>query len=503
MARGSKVDAKLAAELIRRGLVAKPTIDYRKECHAKQASLVEALVLRRSRYLSVLAGRQSGKSHGAVIGSLLLASSLDNVAIVYVTSTDASVKKMAFGPARRLNTKHKLGGKPNLADRSIHFPATDSTIYFIGADSERTIERLRGTPNLVLCLIDECGVYDSDTLSKMIEAVTPGLRPLAGALVLMGTPSLQGAQGRWFETTQNPNFEQHRFSYLDNDRVPSFADVERLIDEELAALGYTRESAYFLREYLAQFVVELSERVYQVSESNYYDGEPPADLDTFVTGGDLGMKANDALVTLGWKKSDPRYVWVVEEKEVSGQDALAFGKMADDVNKRRRPFRMAVDAGGLGGKIIATVKSLHPGLPIVEAKKPPIAIQVKAVNLLAQPGRLKVRRNSKLAQELARPTWVDALVGGEIDEHGQHGDLGPSLRYAVLEAMQYLPRLAPVALKLTPDELALKRIEDARLKEEADMLKQWRQPHGMTSRPYNDLTDVLGPRRQRGSRGWG
>jgi len=138
MARGSKVDAKLAAELTRRGLVAKPTIDYRKECHAKQATLVEALVLRRSRYLSVLAGRQSGKSHGAVTGSLLLASSLENVAIVYVTSTDASVKKMAFGPARRLNTKHKLGGTPNLADRSIHFPATDSTIYFIGADSERT-----------------------------------------------------------------------------------------------------------------------------------------------------------------------------------------------------------------------------------------------------------------------------------------------------------------------------------------------------------------------------
>jgi terminase large subunit-like protein len=458
--------ARLAALLEARRAAA-PPFEPTKYCHAKQATLVNGLVMRLARYVCVLAGRQSGKSHGAVLGALTLASRLDDVAIIYVTSTDASVRKMAFEPAKKMNRVHKLGGKARSSSPcTVSFP-NGSTVYFIGADSDRTIERLRGTPNLVLCIIDECGIYESEKLSKMIEAVTPGLRPLAGGLVLMGTPSLQGPQGTFYGATVNAKFEQHRFGYLDNDRVPSFADVEKIIDEELEALNYTRDSAYFKREYLCDFVVELSERVYQLAEANFYDADVPGDLTECVVGGDVGVSDCDALLSLRWKKTDP-LVWVGDEQEASGQDALEFGVNVRAIYELRHPFKIAVDPGGGGKKTILTVQKLHPGIPIKEADKPSVAIQVRAVNALAQTGRLRVKRGSKLALELARATWKDGLVGGEIDEHGKHSDLVPSLRYACIAATPYLPKK-----DVTPDAPAVadRKAEWASVVKQAQRLK--------------------------------
>lgn len=470
---------KRLAALLEKRRRGQPAFDYAKVCHPKQASLVRALVERTARYIAALAGRQSGKSHGATLGSLLLAKNTADVAVIYVTSTDASVRKMAYEPAKRLNRDNKLGGRcVSSPNPTITFP-NGSVVYFIGADSERTIERLRGTPNLILCVIDECGLYDSANLKKMIEAVTPGLRPLAGALVLMGTPSLEGDQGTWYDATRNEKFEQHRFLYLDNDRVPSFDDAERLIDEELVALGYVddegkpnRGSAYFLREYLCEFVVELAERVYQLTEANLYDGEPPDDLTQCVVGGDVGVNDADAVVSLRWNKFDRR-VWAGDEDERSGQDALGYKDMVETVWKRRRPFKIVVDPGGGGAKTTLTIKNLSPGIPIKAANKPPVAIQVRFVNVLLQSKRLMVKRGSQLHADLVRPTWVDGKVGGEIDEHGKHSNLAPCLRYAAIEATPYLPAndVKPVA-----EDVAARQREWAEVVKQAERDKQKKRP---------------------------
>jgi hypothetical protein len=408
-------------------------------------------------------------------------------AVIYVTSTDASVRKMAYRPAKRLSEEHDLGGRPVASPNpSVEFP-NGSIAYFIGADGERTIERLRGTPNLIACVIDECGIYDSDALKQMIEAVAPGLRPLAGALVLMGTPSLQGAMGVWYNATINAGFEQHRFSYLDNDRVPSFADVEALIDEELLALGYDRTSAYFRREYLCEFVVDRAERVYQITDVNFYDGDPPHPLYTYVVGGDVGVHDADAVLSLGWAKGAP-LIWCDDEKSARGQDALAFTQMVADVNTRRHPLSIWVDPGGGGMKTILTVRKVIPGIPIVAAEKPPIPHQVRAVNVLAQSGRLRIRRGSQLAQELMRATWRDGIVGSEINEHGPHSDLVPCLRYACMAATPYVRQKA-VPLKFTPDEQEARAIADL-----------WK-PRPKVG-PTNPIEEIFGARRAPGSPGW-
>jgi len=441
-----------------------PTVDIDRVCHRKQASLVKAIVLGALRNVCGLAGRQSGKSHGGgALAPMLKVLVTPGVNAIVVTATDASCEKMAFLPAVELNRVHGLGGTPHYAsgDRSITFP-NGSVVYYLGANNQRTIDRLRGTPNLVLCVIDEAGIYDPDTLAEMIKAVRPGLRPRRGTLCVMGTPSKAGKQGTWYDITVNPEYSQHRFDYRDNDRVPDFAEVERTIDEDLRAQfpnltpAQARETAWFKREYLALFEVDLAEKVYRLTERNLFDGDPPRDLDSFATGGDIGVSANDALLSLGWHDTGGD-VWVVDQEERSAQDSIACADMVNAHNEKRHPFTIAMDPGGLGKKTIMTVQRMYPNVPICEAEKPPIGIQVRALNRLLDGGPtwcLRVRRGSPLALQLATPTWVDGIVGGKIDEHGKHSDLVPCARYVAIKVIPFLPE---ETAELTEEEKAAER----------------------------------------------
>lgn len=434
-------------ELARRGRanrLSPPAVKIRDVCHPKQASLVESLVLGRMRNVCALAGRQSGKSYGAALATLLVAAAVPGVNLIYVASTHATCKKMAFLPAVTLNRELGIGGTPRYGqEMSVGF-ANGSNVYFLGADTEKTIERLRGVPNLVMCVIDEASVYAPEALAEMIKTVRPGLRPRRGKLVVMGTGSKQGRQGAWVEITESAEYEQHRFDYRDNDRVPSHADVEATIDEDLRAQfpglapAEARKTAWFLREYLAQHAIELAEMVYQITDDNLIDELPDLTGFTFGTGGDIGMSAHDALVSLAWSEDCP-FVYAADQEEESGQDSIACADMVNAHHLARNPVYIALDAGGLGVKTIRTVQNLYPDCPVVEAEKPAIGVQVRAFNSVAAGGRLKILRGSKLALELVGPTWVDGIVGGKIDEHGKHSDLVPSARYAAIKALPLLP----------------------------------------------------------------
>lgn len=449
------------AEQAKRSLSARAPVDIDRVCHPKQAKLVRAIIagIGRGTMIAADCGRQSGKSHGGALAANLALLSVPNRNWIYVTSTYDSCRKMAFRPAVELNRTLALGGDP--VDMEMRMP-NGSVGYFMGADSERIIERLRGTPNLAGVIVDEAGLYRSGQLRRMIEVVKPGLRPLAGVLCVMGTPSPEGKQGTWYDMTVNPAIEQHRFDYRDNDRVPSFADVERLIDEELAMLfpalspEARRKTAYFLREYMGEFVVDLVEKVYQLDEINLVDSIPD-DLDTCLTGGDIGVSACDALVSLAWNSNRPGGIYVRDQEEKSGQDSIACAQMVKAHDAKRSPIEVAMDPGGLGQKTIMTVKNLYPGIPITEAQKPPIGVQTRHVNDLLQGARgwrLYVQRGSKLAMELSRPTWKGGIVGSEIDEHGTHSDLVPSLRYACIAVAN---KLADIPRELTPEEEARER----------------------------------------------
>ncbi len=452
------------------------------------------------RSLSVLGGRQSAKSHTCTSAAAGLALQAKNCNVVYVTSTYATVARMAFDPCKRMNDDFYLGGRANGQAQSIKFK-NGSACYFLGADSEKLVQRLKGIPNLVAVFLDEAGVWSSDLLGHIIETVRPGLRPRAGKLVVLGNPSLTGETGTWYEVTRNAEYRQYRYTYRDNDKVPSFADTEKLIDQDLAAQfphltkEERRKTAYYLREYGdeegVKFVVDKSERVYQLGEGNLIDAIPDGlAFEHHGTAGDLGVSANDALLTAGWNDDSPA-VYVVDERLMSGQDSLAFAGMALEVYEKYKPLVMPVDPGGLGQKTIRTVQAMFSQIPISEAQKPPIAIQVRAVNRLLQTGRLKILRRSQLHAEMARATWKDGIVGGEINEHGPHSDLVPCLRYLCIAIASLLPDVEeqPDAVKVAM-RLEASRVEKVRAAQKTHRIRTGRLTDDDIAELYDQQDEV-------------
>jgi hypothetical protein len=350
---------------------------------------------------------------------------------------------MAFLPARDMVDDFKLPATAVYGNSPAIKFDNGSVIYFIGADSEKAIGRLRGTPNLVLCIIDESGVYADDMLASMIKAVGPGLRPRGGKIVIMGTPPEGRSSGTAIDISNNPVYEQHRFDYLDNDRVPSFADVEKLIDEDLAAQlpGLTREerrrSSYFLREYKGLVAVDDAELVYSFSEANI--GEP--DDDVYLSGmssvvaGHVGVMELDAAVLLQWLDDDDM-LYVTDE--IVGNEAAVMDRVAL-WDSSRNPSAIEIYAGEKPGSIKA-LRARYGDLPIVEPVPAAVNQQIADLNAALRSGRLMTFRGSRFERDVKLPTWVDKIVNGKVDDAGSKKSfVVPAVRYGVLAARPLLP----------------------------------------------------------------
>jgi hypothetical protein len=373
--------------------------------------------------------------------------------LIYVTATSESCQKMAFDPAAKLVTDYELDCRPYYNNHSIKF-ANGSNVYYLGADNPKTIGRLRGTPNLISCGIDEAGVYKSDTLKAIIQAVRPGLRPRAGLLWVGGTPSLDGPHGTWYDITQSDKFKQHYFDYRDNDRVPSFADAEQLIDEDLASQGFTRQSAYFLREYLAEFAIDLSERVYQFSEEKNLYTVLPSSLTSFLVCGDTGVKDADALGVLGWSATDPT-VYLVKEFIKRGQDVDDLAQILVQLWAEYKPIKIVLDAGA-NLKSILTLQNRYRDIPIEAAIKPAINQQIAETNNFLRTGQFKCLRSSRFAKEVRLPVWQDGKVGGKVNEDGpRKSDIVPGIRYGLISARPFLPDKGTVLPSKAPTDKAV------------------------------------------------
>jgi len=426
-------------------------------CHTKQC----AMVLDAHRNVVVVAGRQSGKSFGAVLRAALVARTLPNVNVVYISATFSSVKKMAWQPLIALNRDYALGGMPHYTDLHLTFP-NGSTIYLLGVDSEKAADKARGIPRLGLAVVDECQRYDPDILRYLLrDVIRPGLRPMAGQLLLAGTPSPLGKVGALWEATQNAQFSAHQFDAYDNVKVGTVQQIEQIINDDLAVEQQSRESAWFRREYLAEWVVDEEARVYHFEDDRNTYEDLPDDLNMYACAGDIGVRDADAMPIVGWNDSRPE-IYLVEEVIKRGQDALGMSDEVERVWNQYNPIVMAFDGGGGGLKTILTVQHLYPSAPIKAVDKPNVNLQVKALNQLLK--RLKVKRSSRFYEEVRQSEWMNGIVNGKIREYG-HSDVVPAMRYLAVEILQYLPDEQPLVLPAGPsmqDRMREQEVREAR-----------------------------------------
>lgn len=418
----------------------------RRICHRKQYRLV----CDESRSVIVVAGRRSGKTFGAVVKMLDLATSTAAVACLYISATRASAKKMAWGPLVTLNREYELGGVANRADLSMAFP-NGSVIYVLGIDSEKAADKARGIPNLALAVIDESQRYRHllDYLIK--DVLRPGTLD-AGvrgkrAIWLMGTPNPLGKVGTLWDRLNKPGASIHHFTVYDNSKLGTRAQIETLIQEDLKDENESKESAWFRREYLAEWVVDIKFRVYDFDDDRNVYAQLPENLTHFMVAGDLGTSAADALAVAGWADDDPT-IYLITEHIKKGQTIDALGKVIKRIYEACDPIKILLDPGGLGSKVIITLQQWFPAFPIEAAVKPPINLQVKFLNDVLKAGRFKVPAGSQFSLEIRQASWVDGVVNGKIVEEGGHSDIIPAVRYLIIAAKPFLPELDDHAVEL-------------------------------------------------------
>jgi hypothetical protein len=188
---------------------------------------------------------------------------------------------------------------------------------------------------------------------------------------------------------------------------------------------------------LAEWVVDIRRRVYLFDDDRNVVAAIPDNLTHFALIGDIGVRDADAVAKLGWRDGDPA-LYLVEELITRGQDTLELAKQTGDAIKACRPLVVAFDGGGLGLKVIMTLRRLFPSQGIRAVTKPPVNLQVKALNNLLAQGRFKCLRSSRFYAEVRNSEWEDGIVNGKIIETG-HSDIVPTMRYAALELTRLLP----------------------------------------------------------------
>lgn len=416
-------------------------------CHQGQARLVAT-----AGNVVVVAGRRYGKSVAAVFKALMVATATPDVTACLIAATKTTVKRIFWKTLVRLNQRHGLGGELNRSELSITFP-NGSTVALLHVDSEEMADKVRGMSRIALVVIDETQRYKADLLTYLIRDV---LRPIlvdvraAGvpaAVWLMGTPNPAGKVGTLWERWNAPRWAKHSGTIYDNSKLGTREAIEAVIEEDLREEGQSRESAWFRREYLAEWAVELSHRVYKFAdEANLWRVLP--ELTHYAIAGDIGVKDNDALLLAGWNDDGPT-VYLVREHVRRGQTVADLGFVIEQWCEEFEVLKIALDGGGLGLKTIISLQQMMPALPIEAVHKPAVNIQVAALNDMLSPGLFKVEEGSAFAAEVRNATWVDGLANGKIDEHG-HSDVIPAARYLALTVRPYLPDAAELGPRPEP-----------------------------------------------------
>jgi hypothetical protein len=247
---------------------------------APQRRAWAALVV--GRLVSLLCGRQAGKTYlvalWLLVGALLVPGSIN----VYLALTKESAKRaiwpelIAVGRALGIEeSSFKLhGGVVSLPN--------GATVLVMGTDDKATIESWRGS-KLNRIVIDEMGSQPPEWIAYMVrDIVWWCILRHDGAIALLGTPGLM-PDGYWFEMTKpstrgavgdRGELVLHEWTVYENPGIPHAPDF---IEETLRINGWTRETPQFLREVMGQWTRDDAAVVYPFDdERNGLHGLPTA-----------------------------------------------------------------------------------------------------------------------------------------------------------------------------------------------------------------------------------
>lgn len=412
--------------------------------HAGQAAAVMLAALT----VVICAGRRWGKSVAACFKAYTVALATPGVTCCLIGATQGSISRIFWRTLREMNRLHGLGAVPLKGIEGWTMTlANGSQIVLMPVDSIEAADKARGLSNVAFVCVDESQRYKADVLRYLLQDVLNAMfidqrvKGNVAQLWLMGTPNPLGKLGTFWDYMNREGAVVVEGTVYDNTKLGTREQIEAVVDEMLKEAGETRDGAWYQREILARWVVDLARRVYVFSDEDNvwpleWEETGPPKFDHYAFIGDIGVRDADAVGDLGWNDGDPT-LYLASEVVKRGQDTLGLADELKVLGEAHDPLLMAFDGGGLGLKVILTLQKLFPDLPISAVNKPPVNLQVKALNDRLRRG-LRVSRKSQFYAEVRNSEWVGGIVNGKIQETG-HSDVVPMMRYAAVHLAQLLP----------------------------------------------------------------
>lgn len=364
----------------------------------------------KSHFKAALCGRRAGKTRELIYE---LRDSLANHpgdTNVFVELTRPSAKNKLWRPFRRLNDEKHWGLKFSEYDGLRVEHPNGSVLFIVGANLWDEIEKVRGLERLRLACIDECGQQKPANLQYLIEDVLePGLMDVNGSMLLSGTPGL-ALTGYWFEVTgQVPprsGWSTHRWNVYDNPHLNGEEFIKALLERR----GWDEDNPIFVREYLGQWVKDLSRLIFAYSQDNVIDRLPysPRDALThgwrFVLSMDFGTSAATSFVILGYPPIGRR-VYIYQSYKEIGLAPTEVADRARDLIREYQPDKVIGDLHGLGKAYAQEMIKRH-GIPIQAADKANKRGVIEFVSDAFRTGQLlNYSENKSLHTELETLLW--------------------------------------------------------------------------------------------------
>jgi hypothetical protein len=322
-------------------------------------------------FQALLCTRRAGKSYGAALKMLKEAIEWPNSNIGYLALTRFSAKAILWKDClKAINKKFGLGIRFNETELTATLPEPINTvIYLSGADAtDEEMEKFLGR-KYRLVVIDEAASFRRDLRDLVFSVLKPAVADYRGIIALIGTPRNVN-KGLFYDITNEKTVERgwskHSWTTFDNPHMRE--NWEQEIKELIEMNPLIQQTPAFQMNYLGQWVIDDSLRVYKSSEKNLIKHIAWAEDAAFILGVDLGYSP------------DPSAFVVASTAMKDGRNQLRFHKAFKQKNliisdvveviksllKEYGPMRIVMDAADK--QAVEEMRQKH-GLPIVSAEK--------------------------------------------------------------------------------------------------------------------------------------
>jgi len=379
--------------------------------HGKQIDIHKACIDKLCFFITVVAGRQSGKTALAIQQSIFWAAKKSNVMVYWISPTQSQVGKVYKQLLEMVvQTPLVKSYKGSMGDTEIVFN-NGSIIKFRSAAQE---DSLRGE-TIDYLIIDE-GAFIKETVFN--EILLPMLNVRGRKCLVISTPKGKNWFFRQYQRGKAGEQEYKSFKFTSMDNPYASKVVIDIAKDNLP-------TALFNQEYLGEFL-DSSAIFENINELAILDSLKPLQGGAYWMGVDIALKDDYTVITVIDK--DNNVVWYDRFNQVT---APQLKQRLIDAIKLWSPKKIMIEENNQGLPIIDDLKIIHKITNIVGFKTTSTSKQEIINNLINAFSSKKIRvpKDEIYKSELETFTMTISPTGQPkfAAAHGFHDDIPMSL----------------------------------------------------------------------------